>query len=47
MTSVFEFNPIKYFWLADMEVSMAMVHNIDVVFGGFADLTFTAGETIT
>ncbi|QDH81036.1 hypothetical protein FKX85_19095 [Echinicola soli] len=47
MTSPFEFNPIKYFWLADQSIPTALKFNIDKVFSAFADLRFGPGEKLT
>ncbi|WP_186758527.1 hypothetical protein [Echinicola salinicaeni] len=47
MTSPFEFNPIKFFWLAQKPAPQAMKRNIDLVFHAFTELEFHEGDSIT
>ncbi|MBO9620983.1 MAG: hypothetical protein J7539_18335, partial [Niabella sp.] len=47
MTSPFELNSAKYFWLAGSSIPKAFTLNMDVVFHAFADLNFRVGDSIT
>ncbi|MBD8490008.1 hypothetical protein IFO69_14720 [Echinicola sp. CAU 1574] len=47
MTSPFEFNPIKFFWLAQKPAPSATKRNVDLVFNAFTKLNFHEGDSIT
>lgn len=46
MTSLFELNSAKFFYLAGLPIPKALVLNADVVFYALADLRFKVGDTI-
>ncbi|WP_215224792.1 hypothetical protein [Echinicola shivajiensis] len=47
MTSPFEFNPIKFFWLAKQPAPKAMRRNVDLIFNAFTEKEFHEGDSIT
>ncbi|NIG53915.1 hypothetical protein [Chitinophaga sp. Cy-1792] len=47
MTSPYELNSTKFFWLAGLPVPKAFALNSDVLFHAFADLKFNANDSIT
>lgn len=47
MSSCLEFNPSKYFLLAELDIPKAFTLNAENVFHAFADLPFNAGDSIT